>query len=291
MNSARILLSAFLLCSCGPASTQPPVAAEAPAAAAPTVYDDRIVATYPHDPGAFTQGLVYLDGHLYESTGQIGQSTIRRVNIADGRVLQSVPIPPGQFGEGIVNWGDQIVSITWTRRDRLSLGPADAAPARRMALFGRRLGPDPERRRDHHERRQRASFASSTRSTLAERRRVTVTFQGRPVERLNELEWVNGEIFANVWMTAMIARIDPASGRVTGVIDLDRARRREQCRRGQCAERHRLRSCRRPAVRHRQILVAPLRDRHQPPPRLMSEGLRSGWPHMGLAGRVWPCPP
>ena len=111
-------------CSAQQASVQN---AAAPAAEpAPPVYNYRIVATYPHDPRAYTQGLVFLDGQLYESTGQVGRSTIRRVNIADGRVLQSVPIPPGQFGEGIVDWRDQIISITWQgevgyRWDRASL--------------------------------------------------------------------------------------------------------------------------------------------------------------------------
>lgn len=193
--------------------------APAPAVAAPPIYDARVVHTYPHDRQAFTQGLFYLDGQLYESTGQVGRSTIRRVRFQDGRVQQSVAIPAGQFGEGIVNWRDQIVSLTWIggvgyrwdRRTLRQLGEwrydgegwgltqngseiimSDGSPQLRFL--------DP--------------------ATLAERRRITVTVNGSPVERLNELEWVNGEIFANVWHTAMIVRIDPASGRVTGVIDL-----------------------------------------------------------------------
>lgn len=216
---SRFLLAALLLGSCGPAATQAPSTAEAPAAAAPAVYDYRVVATYPHDSGAFTQGLVYLDGQFYESTGQIGQSTIRRVNIADGRVLQSVPIPPDQFGEGIVDWRDQIISLTWTngigyRWNRRTL---------------RRLGEWRYEGEGWGLTRNRDEIIMSDGSaelrfldpeTLAERRRVTVTFQGRPVTRLNELEWVKGEIFANIWMTPYIVRIDPASGRVAGVIDL-----------------------------------------------------------------------
>ena len=193
--------------------------APAPAPAEPAVYDYRIVATYPHDPGAYTQGLFYLDGQLYESTGQVGQSTIRRVNIADGRVVQSVSIPADKFGEGIVDWGDQIISITWQggtgyRWDRASL--------RRLSEWAyvgegwglTRNGSDiimsdgtPELR-----------FLDP--ATLAERRRVTVTLQGQPVPNLNELEWIHGEVFANIWQTGFIYRIDPADGRVTGIIDL-----------------------------------------------------------------------
>ena len=189
------------------------------AAPAPPVYDYRIVATYPHDPGAFTQGLVYREGQFYESTGQIGQSTIRRVRIADGRVLQSVPIPPGQFGEGIVDWGDQIVSLTWTngigyRWNRRTL--------RRVGQW-RYPGEGWGLTRSGSEivmSDGTAELRFLDPRTLAERRRVTVTFQGQPLARLNELEWVKGEVFANVWMTPYIARIDPASGRVAGVIDL-----------------------------------------------------------------------
>jgi glutamine cyclotransferase len=205
------LAAAFL------AVAQPP-AAPAPAAA-PPVYDARIVRTYDHDRGAFTQGLFYLDGQLYESTGQVGSSTIRRVRLEDGRVLQSVPIPPGQFGEGIVNWQGQIVSLTWTggigyRWDRRTLRQLGEwrYPGEGWGLT--QNGTDIVMSDGSAELR----FLDP--ATLAERRRLTVTVEGRPVERLNELEWVNGEIFANVWHTAFIVRIDPASGQVTGVIDL-----------------------------------------------------------------------
>ncbi|HWH18375.1 MAG TPA: glutaminyl-peptide cyclotransferase, partial [Allosphingosinicella sp.] len=84
-----------------------------PASAAVPVQRYEIVRTYPHDPGAFTQGLFFRDGYLYESTGQEGESTVRKVNLADGRVLQSAPIPPSQFGEGSTDWGKEIVSLTW----------------------------------------------------------------------------------------------------------------------------------------------------------------------------------
>ena len=203
------------------------VACQAPASApaqqtAPVqtpVYSYRVAAAYPHDPGAFTQGLLWLDGHLYESTGQIGQSTIRRVNLETGEVLQSVGIPPGLFGEGIVNWGDQLISITW--QDGVGYR-WDRASFRRLGLWryeGEGWGLTQNGREiimsdGTHELR----FLDP--ATLEERRRLAVTDNGVPVPRLNELEWVNGEIFANVWMTPMIARIDPASGNITGWIDL-----------------------------------------------------------------------
>ena len=210
-----MLFTFLALAACGQASQPAP---PAPAVQTPT-YGYRIAATYPHDRRAFTQGLIFLDGWLYESTGQIGQSTIRQVNLEDGRVLQSVSIPRGQFGEGIVDWGDQIINISWQdgvgyRWDRRTLQRLSSWNYRGEGWGLTRSQTEiimsdgtPELR-----------FLDP--ATLAERRRITVTDQGVPVQRLNELEWVNGEVFANVWQTPMIARIDPASGNVTGWIDL-----------------------------------------------------------------------
>lgn len=216
------LLFFLALAACGQAAAPPapPAQPAQPAAEARTpIQSYRVVATYPHNRGAFTQGLFYMDDTLYESTGQIGQSTIRRVNIEDGQVLQSTPIPPGQFGEGIVNWGDQIISLTWQggigyRWDRATL--------RRLGEWrypGEGWGLT-QNGREIIMSDGTAELRFLDPDSLAERRRLLVTDQGVPVPMLNELEWVNGEIFANVWMTPMIARIDPVSGRITAWIDL-----------------------------------------------------------------------
>ena len=205
------LLAFLLLCLGQAASAQAPVE--------PAVYDYRIVATYPHDPDAFTQGLFYLDGELYESTGLVGRSTIRRVHLEDGRVLQSVAIPPGIFGEGIVNWGRDIVSISWTsgigyRWDRRTLRRLGEwhYPGEGWGLT--QNGTDIVM----SDGTQQLRFLDP--ATMAERRRVAVTVRGQPLVDLNELEWVHGQVLANVWRTGFIVRIDPASGSVTGIIDL-----------------------------------------------------------------------
>lgn len=213
------LLFAYLLVVAQPVEAPP---APMPARVTPTepaVYGYRVVATYPHDPEAFTQGLLYRDGELYESTGLVGRSTIRRVRIEDGRVLQLVPIPPGHFGEGIVDWGDQIVSITWQggigfRWDRRSLRQAGEW---RYSGEGWGLTRSPT---DIVMSDGTARLRFLDPVTLTERRRLEVTIRGRPLADLNELEWVNGEIWANVWQTAYIVRIDPATGAVTGIVDL-----------------------------------------------------------------------
>jgi glutaminyl-peptide cyclotransferase len=212
------LTFAFLLLAGAQAQSAPAAPQQAEVPAVP-VHGYRVVATYPHDNAAFTQGLFWADGHLYESTGHIGRSTVRRVRLEDGRVLQSVPLPGAYFGEGIVNWGNQILSITWQdgigfRWDRRTL--------RQLGTFrypGEGWGLT-QNGRDIIMSDGTAELRFLDPETLAERRRLAVTFRGRPLRALNELEWVNGEIFANVWMQNAIVRIDPASGAVTGVIDL-----------------------------------------------------------------------
>lgn len=201
------------LAACAQAAPTAQAAADAP------VYGYQVVRAYPHDPGAFTQGLIFLDGHLYESTGMVGESTLRKVSLPDGRILKSAPIPPGHFGEGMVNWGKELISITWQNGKAFRW---DKASFRKLGEFrysgegwgltqnGRELimsDGSPELR-----------FLDP--KTFAERRRVRVTYKGQPVSNLNELEWVKGEIFANVWQTDMIVRIDPTSGNVVGLINL-----------------------------------------------------------------------
>ena len=179
----------------------------------------EVKATFPHDANAFTQGLFFADGALYESTGLTGQSTIRRVRLQDGKVLQMVAIPADQFGEGSTAWGKEIVSLTWQsgvgyRWDRATLKQKGSF---RYAGEGWGL--------THDGRSLILSDGTPTLrfldpKTFKEQRRVSVAAQGRPLAALNELEFVNGEVWANIWQTALIARIDPKSGAVKGLVDL-----------------------------------------------------------------------
>jgi glutamine cyclotransferase len=190
-----------------------------PAAAAVRTDGFEVRKVYPHDPGAFTEGLFYLRGELFESTGLEGRSSLRRVRLQDGAILQSQSISPSLFGEGIVNWGDEIISLTW--RDQVgfrwdlktfALKKTFRYPGEGWALTqdGKHLimsdGSPVLRVLDP--------------MTFREVRHIRVTADGRPVANLNELEWVKGEILANVWQTRLIARIDPASGKVKAWIDL-----------------------------------------------------------------------
>lgn len=183
------------------------------------LYGYEVVHSYPHDSTAFTQGLFYLGGYLYESTGLVSQSSVRRVELSTGKVLQNTAIAAPYFGEGIVNWKDRLISLTWQHHvgwvfdlKKLSVRSEFHYPGEGWGLT-----------QDGH----RLIMSDGTSvlrlidpETLQQTGKIEVTYQGRPVVNLNELEWIKGDIYANVWLTDWIVRIDPSSGRVVGIVDL-----------------------------------------------------------------------
>ncbi len=189
------------------------------AAALPS-YGYRVVNSYPHDPDAFTQGLFYLDGYLYESTGLQGRSSVRKVRLETGEVLQKTNLPPELFGEGITYWKDRVIGITWTSQLGFELNLQSFALEKRFSYVGEGWGlARSESELIMSDGTAELRFLDPV--TLKEKRRVRVTAAGQPVTQLNELEWVKGEVFANVWQTDRIARINPKTGAVTGWILLD----------------------------------------------------------------------
>jgi len=182
-------------------------------------YTYRALASYPHDPQAFTQGLVYLDGFLYEGTGLYGQSSLRVVELETGKVLQLQLLPDRFFGEGIAIVGQRIYQLTWKAKTGLiyDLETLEPTGEFRYSTEGWGLAQD-------------GTYLIMSDGTatlhyldpadLSEVRQVTVRDAGQPVMRLNELEVIRGEIWANVWQTNRIARIDPQDGTVVGWIDL-----------------------------------------------------------------------
>ena len=192
------------------------VAAQAPAAVPTWGY--TVVNTYPHDRAAYTQGLQYLDNSLYEGTGLEGESSLRRVNLETGQVLQRRNLTAQYFGEGITVWGDEIFQLTWKNEIAFVYDRATFTPKRSYNYRGEGWGLTRDATQlimsdGTHELR----FIDPTNFT--ERRRLRVTMAGQPVDALNELEYVKGEILANVYQTDYVVRIDPATGRVTGLID------------------------------------------------------------------------
>jgi len=183
------------------------------------VYSYEILNIYPHDRGAFTQGLVFEDGILYEGTGLRGRSTLRTVDLESGDVLKLHSLALPLFGEGVTVYGDRIFQLTWQShigfvydKDTFELLQEFTYPTEGWGIT-------------HDGQRLIMSDGTSTLhfldpETLDEIDRIGVYDQNGPVTRLNELEYIHGEVYANVWKTDRIARIDPQSGQVTGWIDL-----------------------------------------------------------------------
>jgi glutaminyl-peptide cyclotransferase len=186
---------------------------------APAAIGYSVVATYPHDKNAFTQGLVYVGGALYESTGLYGRSSLRRVDLNSGRPEAIRTLDARYFGEGLTAFGDRLIQLTWRSGTGFVYARRDLSPLGqfRYPTEGWGLTQDGKN--------LIMSDGSATLYFLdpdrfTEVRRIQVRDHRGPVKLLNELEFVGGVIFANVWQSPRIVRIDADSGRVTGTIDL-----------------------------------------------------------------------
>jgi glutaminyl-peptide cyclotransferase len=215
LHASRIVTSLVLL-SVGIAFGQ---SSHGDSAKHPREYTFEVVHRFPHDPKAFTQGFVYHGGYFYEGTGIEGQSSLRQVRIETGEVIRKVDLSPELFGEGITLFGDEIFQITWESHVGFVYKLSDFSRLRTFSYPGEGWGITT----DGH-----ALFMSDGTpeirvlepATFAEKRRIKVHDGETPVKDLNELEFVEGEIYANVWHSNRIARISPQTGEVVGWIDL-----------------------------------------------------------------------
>lgn len=215
-----LAISASASCSNSP---EPPIGGDENGTTTPDVvpvYDYQIINVYPHDRDAFTQGLVFDEGVLYEGTGLYKHSTLRRVNLETGEVLQSRELPPDLFGEGITVFGNKIIQLTWRSNvgfvyDKYSFELLDEFkyPTEGWGIT--------------HDGNSLIISDGTSRlylynpETLQNTGCIEVYDNYGPVYRLNELEYVQGEIYANIWQTDYIARISPQTGQVTGLIELE----------------------------------------------------------------------
>jgi glutaminyl-peptide cyclotransferase len=179
----------------------------------------RIVRAYPHDANAFTQGLVFVNGTLYESTGLRGQSSLRMVDLRSGRVLQKHDLPEKYFGEGLTDWKSQLIQLTWQSHLGFVYDTFSFRIIRTFTYPWEGWG------LTHDSRHLILSDGSSVLhlldpSTFKPVGSIHVTADGQPVLNLNELEYIRGEIYANIWETNRIARISPITGKVIAWIDL-----------------------------------------------------------------------
>jgi glutamine cyclotransferase len=182
------------------------------------IYTYQVVNTYPHDRTAFTEGLTFIGNTLLESTGLNGSSTLRKEDLATGSVLQQVRLPSDYFGEGTTVLGNRIYQLTWQNQKGFVYDARNLEPEREFAYTGEGWGLTTDGK----------SLIMSDGSnelrfldpeTFQVTRTVAVFLHGQALARLNELEYVKGEIFANIWQTQFVVRIDPDSGRVLGMID------------------------------------------------------------------------
>jgi glutamine cyclotransferase len=213
------IVFALLLIALTPACK--PSASSASAAASPAAhYTYTVVNSYPHDPAAFTQGLQYIgNGIILEGTGQPGKSSLRRVDLTTGNILKRVNLPAPYFGEGITVLGDRIYQLTWQHQKGFIYDLATLSPIRDFAYTGEGWGLTT----DGHSlilSDGTATIRFLNPETFAVTRTIDVTLDGRPIPKLNELEFIEGEIVANIWQTHSIVRINPTTGHVTATIDL-----------------------------------------------------------------------
>lgn len=187
--------------------------------ALPDSWQVEVVATHPHDPEAYTQGLQYIDGHLYESTGLYGQSSVREVELATGRVLRRINLPDRVFGEGMTLLDGHIRVLTWREQTAYRIDPEIWSIVDTNMYTGEGWGLTSDGvhliKSDGTSR-----LAWIDPITFATVRTLPVIENGQPLMNLNELEWVDGKIFANVYMQDRIVLIDPRTGEVEANIEL-----------------------------------------------------------------------
>lgn len=234
MLARRVIRSLALVLlmagACKPEASPPPAAASpaaapasavAPASAAEPPAEHRkvkVLSSMPHDAAAYTQGLVWSEGALYESAGQYGHSSLRQVDPKTGKVLRSVEVAPQYFAEGLARVGDRLIQLTWQEGTALVYDLATFERRGELPYSGEGWGLCFDGQRlILSDGSNRLSFRDP--ATFATTGGVNVLLDGRPVMSLNELECVDGAVYANVWQTDEIVRIDPATGRVTAVID------------------------------------------------------------------------
>ena len=181
----------------------------------------RVVRTLPHDPSAFTEGLLWHAGLLYESTGLVGASSLREVDPGTGRVLRQVQVPPPVFGEGLALLNGRLYQLTWQQHETLVWGLRCFCRLATFPLRGEGWGLTTDGRRLYLSDGSDAIRVVDP-STMRQVGTLVVGARGRPVQSINELEWTPYGLLANIWPTDVAVRIDPVTGRVTGRIDLSR---------------------------------------------------------------------
>jgi glutamine cyclotransferase len=180
----------------------------------------EVVNSYPHDRTSFTQGLLWQAGDLYESTGQYGQSKLRRLEFPSGKVLKETSLSPELFGEGLALVGNRLIQLTWTSHRGFVYDLITFTPQREFSYDTEGWGLTCDGTKLILSDGSSDLFYIDP-ETYKPAGKLSVRMNGLPIRQLNELEFIDGEIWANVWQTDLILRIDPSSGLVTSFLDLN----------------------------------------------------------------------
>ena len=222
-GSVGFVATAGAFGACGskgaPAASAKAEDSDTAAAVRTPTYSYEVVNSYPHDPTAFTEGLLIHEGRLFESTGEVGKSNIREVELTTGRVLRKHDIDPKYFGEGIIIFGDKLYEMTWTTEKGFIYDWKTFRQTGEFTYKGEGWALTTDGTSLIMDNGTNMLYWRDPK-TFAITDSIKVTDHGEPVMKLNELEWIKGEIWANVWQSEQIARIDPKTGVVTGWIDL-----------------------------------------------------------------------
>ncbi len=188
------------------------------ASQAPVRYGYKIVDSYPHDAEAYTQGLFFHDGEMWESTGEYGHSTLRATALPTGKTIRQTSLADNYFAEGAEVLDGRIYQLTWLEGTCFVYDAATLAPEREFRYKGEGWGLATDGEKLYMSD-GTPNITVRNPSTFAAERTIVVRNEGRPVQYLNELEWIDGKIWANVYMSYEIVIIDPESGRVEGIVD------------------------------------------------------------------------
>jgi len=219
-TAITLLLSALLFAACGaglPRAKRP--AAPAEPVPKPVRYTYTVKAVHPHLETSYTQGLQYADSVLWEGTGQYGESVLRKTDLRTGRTDVIARLPRSEFGEGIALLGDRIYQLTWQSNKAYVYDAATGKVLRQHTYPGEGWGLTTDGRKLYLSDGTENIYTLDP-ETFRREKRTTVTLDGEPVQFLNELEWIEGKIWANVYTTDQIVIIDPPTGRIEGIVDL-----------------------------------------------------------------------
>lgn len=217
--AAALLFAGLFVVSCGGSPARAKKTSASPPPVRPAEYTYRVRNVYPHSTDSYTQGLLYADGMLWEGTGQYGKSVVQQIDPATGRARVVARLPRGEFGEGIALLRDTLYQLTWQSNTAHVWDAATGRKIRDHRYPGEGWGLTTDGEKLYMSDGS-ANIYTLDPGTFRREKRITVTFEGRPLDWINELEWIEGKIWANVYTTDRIVIFDPATGVVEGVVDL-----------------------------------------------------------------------